>query len=60
MCKNAIKSPEPEEKKMEITRENYDKLKKEINFHNYQYHVNDAPLISDSEFDHLLIELREI
>lgn len=45
---------------MEITHENYEKLKKEINFHNYQYHVNDAPLISDSEFDHLLIELREM
>lgn len=45
---------------MEITRENYEKLKREINFHNYQYHVNDAPLISDAEFDHLLIELREM
>lgn len=45
---------------MEITHENYEKLKKEINFHNYQYHVNDSPLISDSEFDHLLIELREM
>lgn len=45
---------------MEITHENYEKLKREINYHNYQYHVNDAPLISDSEFDHLLIELREM
>ena len=45
---------------MEITHENYEKLKQEINFHNYQYHVNDAPLISDAEFDHLLIELREM
>lgn len=45
---------------MEITHENYEKLKKEINFHNYQYHVNDSPLISDAEFDHLLIELREM
>ncbi len=45
---------------MKITHENYEQLKYEINFHNYQYHVNDAPLISDSEFDHLLIELREM
>ena len=45
---------------MEITLENYEKLKQEINYHNYQYHVNDAPLISDAEFDHLLIELREM
>lgn len=45
---------------MEITHENYEQLKREINFHNYQYHVSDAPLISDSEFDHLLIELREM
>ncbi|MBQ6503854.1 MAG: NAD-dependent DNA ligase LigA [Flexilinea sp.] len=45
---------------MEINHENYEQLKREINFHNYQYHVNDAPLISDSEFDHLLIELREM
>ena len=45
---------------MEITYENYEKLKREINFHNYQYHVNDSPVISDSEFDHLLIQLREM
>ncbi len=45
---------------MEITHEAYEKLKREINFHNYQYHVNDTPLISDAEFDHLLIELREM
>ena len=45
---------------MEITYENYEKLKQEINYHNYQYHVNDSPVISDSEFDHLLIQLREM
>ena len=45
---------------MDYSYENYEKLKREINYHNYQYHVNDAPLISDSEFDRLLIELREI
>lgn len=35
-------------------------LKKEIQEHNYRYHVLDAPTISDLEFDRLLVELREI
>jgi len=38
----------------------YEKLKKEINFHNYRYHVLDAPLISDLEFDKLMVRIREI
>ncbi len=38
----------------------YEKLKNEINFHNYQYHVLDKPIISDAQFDKLLVELREI
>ncbi|MDO9085963.1 MAG: NAD-dependent DNA ligase LigA [Anaerolineaceae bacterium] len=39
--------------------ERYEKLKEEINFHNYQYHVLDHPVISDSHFDKLLVELRK-
>jgi DNA ligase (NAD+) len=35
-------------------------LRKEINFHNYRYHVLDDPIISDSEFDRLLAELKNI
>ncbi len=35
-------------------------LKKEINYHNYRYHVLDAPIISDYEYDRLFVELREI
>jgi DNA ligase (NAD+) len=38
----------------------YEKLKKEINFHNRLYHVDDAPIISDAEYDRLLVELRSI
>jgi DNA ligase (NAD+) len=38
----------------------YERLKKEINFHNYRYHVLDAPLISDLEFDKLMVRIREI
>ncbi len=35
-------------------------LRQEINFHNYRYHVLDSPIISDYEFDRLLIRLREM
>ena len=37
-----------------------EQLRKEINFHNYRYHVLDAPVISDLEFDKLVAELRQI
>src|SRR4030065_50967 len=37
-----------------------DELKSEINYHNYRYHVLDAPVISDYEYDKLIKELREI
>jgi DNA ligase (NAD+) len=33
-------------------------LRQEIHLHNYRYHVMDAPIISDSEFDRLMSELR--
>lgn len=35
-------------------------LRQEINYHNYQYHVLDAPVISDYEFDRLLNELKSL
>lgn len=38
----------------------YAELKSQINFHNYRYHVLDAPVISDAEYDRLLNELRAI
>jgi DNA ligase (NAD+) len=38
----------------------YEELKQQINFHNYRYHVLDAPVISDVQFDKLLVELRQI
>lgn len=37
-----------------------DQLKQDINFHNYRYHVLDDPIISDAEFDKLLVRLRTI
>ena len=41
-------------------RSHYEELKTEINFHNHRYHVLDAPVISDAEYDKLLVELRKI
>ena len=35
-------------------------LRQQIHLHNYRYHVLDDPLISDVEFDRLLVELRQI
>jgi DNA ligase (NAD+) len=35
-------------------------LRREINFHNYRYHVLDDPVISDYQFDQLMVELRRI
>ncbi len=41
-------------------RSRYEDLKKQINFHNHRYHVLDAPLISDGEYDKLMNELKRI
>jgi DNA ligase (NAD+) len=38
----------------------YDKLKEDINLHNYRYHVMDDPLISDAAFDQLLVKIRAL
>jgi len=35
-------------------------LRRQINLHNYRYHVLDAPLISDAAYDRLLAELRQL
>ena len=35
-------------------------LRAQLHYHNYRYHVLDAPVISDYEYDRLLVELREI
>ena len=37
-----------------------EQLRDEINFHNYRYHVLDAPLISDYEYDQMLNKLRDL
>jgi DNA ligase (NAD+) len=38
----------------------YEELKEQVHLHNYRYHVLDAPLISDLEYDRLLNELKAI
>ncbi len=40
------------------TYDHYQRLKQEIHYHNYRYHVLDAPVISDAEYDRLMAELR--
>jgi DNA ligase (NAD+) len=35
-------------------------LRRQVNFHNHRYHVLDAPLISDHEYDLLVRELRAL
>ncbi len=42
------------------TKSRYEELKEKIHFHNHRYHVLDAPIISDAEFDKLLNELKRI
>ncbi|WKZ48230.1 MAG: NAD-dependent DNA ligase LigA [Anaerolineales bacterium] len=42
------------------TKSRYEELKEKIHFHNHRYHVLDAPVISDAEFDKLLNELKRI
>lgn len=43
-----------------MSKEDYLKLVNEINMHNYYYHVLDQPIISDSEFDKLILRIRNI
>jgi len=40
--------------------QHYAELKQQLHFHNYRYHVMDDPVISDAEYDRLLLELRQI
>ena len=42
------------------TKSRYEELKQELNFHFNLYHVHDAPVISDAEYDKLYNELKRI
>jgi DNA ligase (NAD+) len=41
-------------------KQRYEEIKGQIQFHNYRYHVLDDPVISDLEYDRLMVELRQI
>lgn len=45
---------------MESVKQRIDWLRSELNRHNYQYYVLNAPLISDQEFDKLMRELQDL
>ena len=38
----------------------YADLKQQIHFHDHRYHVLDSPVISDAEYDRLVVELKQI
>ena len=42
------------------TRSRYEELKQQVHEHNHRYHVLDAPIISDLEYDRLTNELKAI
>jgi DNA ligase (NAD+) len=44
----------------EKLQQHLEELRKQIHYHNYRYHVMDAPVISDLEYDRLLVELKQI
>jgi len=46
--------------KEEQARAKIEKLREEINFHNYRYYVLDDPVISDAQYDRLMRELENL
>ncbi len=44
----------------ESLKQEYESLKKELNYHSYRYHVLDSPIISDLEYDRMMQRLLEI
>lgn len=44
----------------QAVRQEAQKLRQELNEHNYRYHVLQSPIISDAEYDRLLRRLKEI
>ena len=43
-----------------VTIRRAEKLRKEINDHNYRYHILDSPVVSDAQYDALMVELKEL
>ena len=49
-----------EDRNSQDVRNQLNELRDEINFHNYRYHVLDSPVISDYEYDQLMLRLQKI
>ena len=47
-------------KELDKVEEGIEKLRAEINHHNYRYYVLDSPEISDAEYDELMRELKQL
>ncbi|HEY90393.1 MAG TPA: NAD-dependent DNA ligase LigA, partial [Dehalococcoidia bacterium] len=45
---------------LEKARQRIERLKADINHHNYCYHVLDSPEVSDAEYDRLVRELKQL
>jgi DNA ligase (NAD+) len=45
---------------VDLLHQRYNELVREIQYHNYRYHVLDEPVISDYEYDQLVTELERI
>ena len=45
---------------LENIKERIERLRGEINHHNYRYHVLDSPEISDAEYDELMRKPRQL
>jgi DNA ligase (NAD+) len=43
-----------------VLQQHYEELKQQIHFHNHRYHLLDAPIISDAEYDKMVGELHQI
>jgi DNA ligase (NAD+) len=54
----ARKAPKPVKRR--IDKAQVEKLRREIEEHNYRYYVLDDPTVSDAEYDRLLRQLEEI
>ncbi len=44
----------------EAIRRRVERLRREIEYHNYRYYVLDSPVVSDAEYDALMAELRRL
>lgn len=55
-----VKQGEIMDNTTEILQQELEQLRREVNYHNYRYHVLDAPVVSDAEYDRLMTRLREI